>query len=141
MSEELTISRPEDVQRQSRVVALPIQQNGRTIVLRLGAVRTETVLEAFDGIPGAVAPGAGPERTFAQAREALAKGVNPTRLLAAEGIMEPPFSFEQREDGKAFWDDLVEENKAAVVRELMELSGWKADKSAAGATFREGAGQ
>lgn len=124
---ELIVSKPGDIRRGTKVVALPVAQDGQTIVLRLGAVPTLKVIEAMDGIPGANAGAAADEgrKSFAEMREGFLKSIRPTTLLASHGILEPEFAFESREDGKAFWDDLVSENQAFVIKEILQLSGWK----------------
>jgi hypothetical protein len=141
VAEELVVSKPGEIRRNVTVVALPVQQDGATIVLKIGAVPTLQVIEALDGIPGAnVGPESDQEKkSFAEMRETFVKSVRPTALLASRGILEPEFSFDGREDGKAFWDDLVTENQAFVVSEILKLSGWKGGEKPETAGFPEGA--
>lgn len=141
MSQPLVVSKPGDIRRSTAIVELPVQQDGATIVLRLGAVPTLQVIEAMDGIPGANtgAAAAGEKKSFAEMREAFLKTMAPTALLASRGILEPEFCFGEREDGKAFWDDLVAENQAFVVGEILRLSGWKEGAKPEADAFPEGA--
>lgn len=122
---ELKVSAPGDIRRNTSVVALPVEQGGVQIVLRLRAVPTAEVITCLDGIPGMnSAPGADDGRSWAEKRASVLQAIEPTKRLAAAGIVEPEFAFGEPEEGKANWDDLVQENQAFVVRTIMELSGF-----------------
>ena len=137
----LVVSRAADIKRQRQVLELPIAQDGVTIVIEIGAVPVPQLMGAMDGVPGAnAAPSAERVKTLAEAREEILQFDGPSKRVAALGILAPEFSFDAREDGKAFWDDLIGENQGAAIAAIMELSGLKGGAAKQAGTFPPGAG-
>lgn len=137
----LEVSRASDITRERKLVQLPAAQGGKTIVVEVQAAPVVELLAALDGIPGAnAAPSPSSVKTFAEIRADIIKAAGPSREVAKLGLVAPDFSFEQREDGKAFWDDLLPQNQTAVIEAIMGLSGLDGGASQQAATFPEGAG-
>lgn len=137
----LEVSRPSDIVRESALVSLPTMQGGKTIVVRVQAVPVVDLLAALDGIPGAnAAPSPSAVKTFAEIRADIIKADGPSRAVAALGLIEPDFAFDQREGGKAFWGDLLPANQAAVIEAIMTASGMDGGAAKQAAGFSGGAG-
>lgn len=117
-------SKATSVQRKTDHVQLPVEQDGGAIVLRIGAVPKLAIIEALDGLPSSEGVAA-VDGTWSRLREVVLGSVRPEQRLAALGIIEPEFTFEAREEGKAYWDDLLAENQGFVIKAIMDLSGWK----------------
>ena len=47
--------------------------------------------------------------------------------IAAEVLLDPPFSFAQREEGKAFWGDLSWSNQVAVFKAALAFAGFSGE--------------
>lgn len=138
----LEVSRVTDISRESTMIALPVPQGGKTLVLKVQSVPIVALMAALDGIPGAnAAPSASATKTFAEIRAEIVRADGPSRAVAELGIVEPAFSFVEREDGKAFWDDLLPKNQAAAIEGIMAASGMDGGASQQAATFPEGAGE
>lgn len=135
--DELKVSGPGDVRRATLVVKLPEPQNGLELVVRLGAADKLSVLEVMGGIPSA--GGADAAADFEETRRRAVASAGIDRRIAEMVLVEPAFSFEEREDGKAFWGDLTMANQAAVVREGLALSGWKGERPEGAKSFPPGA--
>lgn len=133
----MEVSGADAVKRKTALVALPVEQDGGVIVLRLGAVPKLAIIEALDGIPGTDG-GATADEGWARVRDTVRGSVAPEQRLAALGIVEPAFSFGEREEGKAYWDDLLAENQGFVIKSIMDLSGWKGAAPAEVKSFPEG---
>lgn len=137
----LEVSRAADITREVQIVALPALQGGKPIVVKVAAVEIIELLAALEGVPNAnAAPAAGRVVAFSEVREGIIQSAGPSKKVAALGLIEPAFAFEQREDGKAYWGDLLMENQAAVIAAIMELSGLKGDAAKQAGTFPAGAG-
>lgn len=122
MSEDLKVTQPHEVAHATRLIQLPSQQNGVDIVLRIGARSKLEIMEIMGGIHGvAEEPG---KRSFDALLATVRDSIGPEKQLAALGIIEPAFSFEVREAGKVFWDDLTIDNQAHTVNQILDLSGW-----------------
>lgn len=137
----LEVSRPADIKRATQVLQLPVAQDGATIVVKIRAAKIAALFAELEGVPGLnEAPSPNRTRTFAEAREQLLASLAPSRRIAELGLIEPPFSFgDVPEDGKAWWDDLVADNQAAVIEAIMSLSGLKGDAAKQAGTFPAGA--
>lgn len=137
----LAVSRPSDITRETLTVALPVLQGGKQIVVKVQAVPVVDLLAALEGLPGAnAAPGPDRVKPFAEVRAELIQAAVPSRRVAALGLIEPDFSFDSREDGKAYWDDLLAKNQGAVVEAIMNVSGMDGGSAKQAATFPDGAG-
>lgn len=137
----LTVSRAADIVRERLTIALPVAQGGNVIVVEIGAVEVPELMAAMDGVPGAnSAPSAERVKTLAEAREEILQFAGPSKRVAALGLIAPEFSFEAREDGKAYWGDLLGENQGAVIAAIMNLSGLNGGAAKQAGTFPAGAG-
>jgi len=139
MSEDLKVSTPGEVARVTRLIKLPEPQNGVEIVLRVGAVPKLAIIEALEGIPGVGGAVPATERKWEEVKETVKASARPEARLAELGIVEPAFSFGEREEGKAYWPDLLMENQGFVVAQVLDVSGWKGAKPKDGDTFSGGA--
>lgn len=137
----LEVTRVTDIRRATQVVALPVPQDGVTIVVKVRAAKVAALLSELEGVPSlSAAPNTGQARSFAQAREEILASLVPSRRIAQLGLIEPPFSFgDAPEDGKAWWDDLVSDNQGAVIEAIMSLSGLKGSAAAQAGGFSAGA--
>lgn len=143
--DELKVTDPAAIRRASKLISLPVEQNGERIVVRIGAVRLAVIIEAMEGIPGVPAAGSEPEAGGgwdSQAAGAI-KALERLKRLARLFVMEPAFDWDGPADGLAPWDALLPDNQGAIVRAGLDFSGWGMKGGAAedAAPFREGAGQ
>jgi len=118
------ISKPEDFERETRVITLPRPTTtGKKLVVKIGHVGQADWFTALEGIPE-IAEADRSKITEAQARQFITSSEGPTRKLAALGIVEPEFSYgTEPEAGKAWWGHLHRENQDAVINALRDLSG------------------
>lgn len=120
-----------DFTRETKLVELPRQQNGKTLAVEIGAVPLPELIVALEGVPGATAaPDPTQTRTFAEIRESIVASIEPSKRVAALGLLAPAFSFDERESGKAFWGDVQSENQAFIITQIMTLSGLTGEASA-----------
>jgi hypothetical protein len=140
-AEPLVVSRSADIKRATKLVQLPVAQDGVTIVVKVRAAKVAALLAELEGVPSLnAAPSPSRTRTFAEAREAILAQLAPSRRIAELGLIEPAFSFgDAPEDGKAWWDDLIADNQACVIEEIMSLSGLRGDAAKQAGTFPAGA--
>jgi len=139
MGDKLKISAAADFARETRVVALPRPQGGRVLVVEVGAVPVLDLIAALDGIPTAQTPKA-VTRTWEEVKAELQAAAEPSRRVAALGIIAPEFTFTAREDGKAFWGDVHPENQAFIIDQITALSGLTGEAAEKAETFPEGSG-
>lgn len=139
MGDELKVSAVADFARETRVVALPRPMGGRALVLEVGAVPVLDLIAALDGIPSAQTPSDG-KRTWEDVKRDLQAAAEPSKRVASLGIVAPEFSFDAREDGKAFWGDVHPENQAFIIDQITSLSGLTGEAAEKAGTFPQGAG-
>jgi hypothetical protein len=129
-----------DFQVETKFIALPRPGgNGKPLALKIRAVSIVDLIKAMDGVPELNQAPAGAGTTLEKAREIIVQSEGPNRRIAALGIVEPAFSFDQREAGKAFWGDVHAENAGFAIKEILEFSGLApapTQAQAEAATFR-----
>ena len=98
---------------------------GKRLSVRVRAVPPVELVQAMEGVPelnrGDNAAG---QQTFEQARAAILANALPTQRVVALGCVEPEFYFGEPEEGKAPWKNVHGENQAAIVKAIMDLSGF-----------------
>lgn len=88
------------------------------------AIRVLSAPELLAILGGFADMGGGEEATLPrEMARILAKSEGPLVAVAREVLVDPAFSFEQREEGKAFWGDLAWPNKVAIFTAAQRLAG------------------
>lgn len=98
---------------------------GRVLTVRLRAVPPVELVQAMEGVPElSRGDNAAQQQTFEAARSTILANALPTQRVVALGCVEPQFYFGEPEDGKAPWKNVHGENQAALVKAIMDLSGF-----------------
>src|SRR6185369_16657619 len=118
-------------QPESKEIALPVPQNGKSVTVRIRAVPVIRLLQALEGIPQlGKAPDGSDATTFEQARAMVVEQDGPMRKVAALGVVDPKFSIDGNpKPGEADWDNVRFENQKAIVSAIMDFSGLTAPAS------------
>lgn len=145
MAEKVPSTPADFAEPETAVIDLPRPgSGGRSLVVKIRAVSPVELVKAMDGVPGLAKPGAGGEKvSFEEARQAIIANDGPSRRVVALGVVEPAFYFGEPEEGKAPWDNVHGKNQAAIVKAIMDLSGFGEEPGGAAAKaaeFRDVAG-
>ncbi len=136
MGDQLTVSKPSDVARDTELFALPRQQGGVTLVFRLRALSLAE-MRRLEGETAVIREPGDDNRRLTDEEFSLMR--ERYKNIARLGIVEPPIAFDGQEEGKASWDDVHLDNQIALMNEIARFSGSGASKdgleAAALATF------
>lgn len=123
-------------QRKEKLITLPEPTaDGDEITIKIRQAYASDAWIGMGGMSSTVDP---PVKGQKKLSPEKSKAV--VRRLAALGIVEPKFSFEAREDGAAFWDDLSVGNQLFVVNEILSFTGLSVS-SASESSGEEGAAE
>lgn len=137
-AEALVPSKAASIRRGTRVLALPVEQDGEAINVKFRALPKLEVFSILEGVPGVVADASEGITTIAQARELFVKSEASVARLIEAAVIEPQFYFGEPIEGRAAWVDLLPDNQAALTKGIMEFSGMKGDPAPEVAAFRAG---
>ncbi len=126
------IAIPEDV------VELPDAKTraGKPVVVKVRLVGTETITPILGGIPDRVAFPDNRQKTAAEVAQEVLDFHEPCVKLATVGVVAPQFYFGATpEPGKAPWDALTVNDKAAIFYAILRVSGYSSARTDALRTF------
>ena len=103
---------------------------GKVLTVRLRAVPPVELVQAMEGVPDLNRAEGAEQQSFEQARSVILQNAKPTERVVALGVVEPQFCFGEPEEGKATWKNVHGENQAAIVKAIMDLSGFGASGGA-----------
>jgi hypothetical protein len=130
-------------QPESKEIALPVTQNGKTVTVRIRAVPVVKLIQALEGIPQlAKGPSDAGGTTFEQARAIVVEQDGPMRKVAALGLVDPKFSIEgDPQPGEADWNNVRFENQKFIVSQIMDFSGLSGGDAPPAPAAKEAAAQ
>lgn len=113
-----------------KLVDLPQPLGGQVLTVKIRAVDITDIAEAFGSLPSLAADSAASD-DMASMRDMVAQAEPIYRKLAAAGVIEPKFSFDGPADDAADWGALSSANRAALMRAILDLSGFSVPREVA----------